>query len=200
VLIVALASAISGGLMPEIAKAVALGERRFDRARLADMLFNAGVFALIGGIIGDQWFKLMGHLFGDGGGWLTVAKKVAADQFVLTPFFNLPIICFCFHLRQVNWKPSVVIASLSPAWYRDRAVVLLIMCWCYWIPMCCLMYTLPTKLVFCFAMFAQAAWSILMVFAANQTKSQSNVERGESSDSGLKAGAHIAPVPAARVA
>jgi hypothetical protein len=59
---------------------------------------------------------------------------------------------------------------LGPRWYLTHVGPLLIPCWCFWIPMVLMVYSMPPPLQFSLFCLALAAWSLLMVFVANDSR------------------------------
>ncbi len=166
--IAVIASIVSGAVAPEIAKVVALRQTTFDRARWIDFVYNAAIFGAFG-LTGDLFYRWMGHLFPPDGTITTIAIKTAIDQFVYSPLITLPSVALVFTCRRLQWNASAILKEIGLHWYLKHVVGLILLCWCYWIPMCMLMYALPASLTFVFAMFAQAAWALLLVFAAGHS-------------------------------
>jgi hypothetical protein len=161
----AAASALSGAIIPEIGKAVALGDVRITRKRIDDVTIHLVLFAGMG-ILADLFYSFLARLIGDEPTVGRIAGKMAIDQLLYSPFLTLPLIALIFTCRRCGWSLFRTAAELSTQWYLRRVVTLLLPCWCFWVPMTALMYSLPPSLTFCFAMFAQGAWCLLMVFVA----------------------------------
>lgn len=175
VMVVIIASAISGAVVPELAKVVALGQTHFDRARLNDLAINGFIFALFG-LTGDAFYTLMGQLFPPDGTLTPIVIKTALDQALYSPTITLPFVALVYTFRRHGWKIKPSLSELGVRWYLTRVLSLAVMCWCYWVPMCMLMYSLPAGLTFVFAMFAQAAWALLLLFAAKHGADPSTPE------------------------
>ena len=168
VLATAVLSIITGALFPELAKIVALRMTTFDRARLSEIAHGSLAFGILG-LVADPFYVLLAHLFpSDGTVWPPLIK-MSIDQFIYSPIWTLPMFAMIFTLRRHGWNIGDVRRELGVEWYIRRVVSLLIICWCYWIPMCLLMYSMPKELTFVFSMCAQAAWGLLLLFAAANT-------------------------------
>jgi hypothetical protein len=161
----AVSTAFAGAILPELAKAIVMGDRQITRKRLRDVGFALTVFAL-NGIITDYQYRGLAWWLGQDNHPATVIKKVLADQFITTPIYGVPYWVFVFSLRVNRYDLLRTIKQISPRWYAHRVLPLLIPAWCYWLPMVSLTYTLPGPLQFCLFCFAVAAWSLLMVFVA----------------------------------
>ena len=163
----AVAGALAGALLPEVAKAVMLADRKVTRQRLRDVGFAVGAFAL-NGIIIDLQYHLLAWMFGNDNHALTVIKKVIVDQLVLTPLYGTPYWIVVYEFRAQRYRLPRLLRQMSPRWYLDRVVPLLVSGWAYWTPMVLLIYVLPGPLQFCLYCFALAAWSLLIVFVATR--------------------------------
>ncbi|HEX8340720.1 MAG TPA: hypothetical protein VF624_07420 [Tepidisphaeraceae bacterium] len=168
-LFAAIAGAVAGAILPEIGKAIALGDTRVTRRRLDDVCVNLALFAALG-LIADLFYALLNRLFGDGPHLGPVVAKVLADQLLYAPFVTLPLVALVFTCRGCGWSPRRTAQQLGRTWYLRRVVTLLIPCWCFWVPMTALMFSLPASLTFLFAMFALAAWGLLMIYIAQYTQ------------------------------
>ncbi len=161
----AIAAAFAGAILPELAKAIMLGDRAITRRRLRDIGFNLAIFA-VNGMIADVQYQAMAHVFGHDAAVSTVIKKVLADQFITTPLYGTPYWLVVFSLRAHRYNPVRTLGEISPAWYIRTVMPLLVSGWVFWIPMVSLIYSLPGPLQFCLFCLALGAWSLLMVFVA----------------------------------
>jgi hypothetical protein len=159
------ATAFAGAILPELAKAIVMGDRQLTRKRMRDVGFALAIFA-VNGIITDFQYRGLAWWLGQDNHPVTVIKKVLADQFITTPIYGVPYWVFVFSLRVNRYDFVRTIGQISPRWYAMRVLPLLIPCWFYWLPMVALIYALPGPLQFCLFCFAVAAWSLLMVFVA----------------------------------
>ncbi len=160
-----LTGALAGGVLPELAKLVALGPAALA-GRAAEIGFNFAFFA-VNGVVIDLLYRGEAHLFGDGAGLRTVAEKVAFDQFVFTPTWSAVIVVL-FLWRQRGFSGAAVRAALGRGFYQGRVLPLLLPNWLFWIPMVSIIYALPGPLQFLMFIPALAAWSLIMVFIADR--------------------------------
>ncbi len=157
--------AIAGGLLPELAKLVALGPRTLA-GRAGEIAFNT-VFFAVNGVVVDLLYSGEAWLFGRGGSPRVVAEKVAFDQFLFTPSW-LVVIVVLFLWRQRGFSWAATRPALTRGFYRQRVVPLLLPDWLFWIPMVSVIYALPVALQFLMFIPALAAWSLIMVFIADR--------------------------------
>jgi len=161
-----LTGALAGGVLPELAKLVALGPAAVA-GRAAEIGFNFAFFA-VNGVVIDLLYRGEAHLFGDGAALRTVAEKVAFDQFVFTPTWSAVIVLlFLWRQRRFSW--AAVRPALRRGFYQERVLPLLLPNWLFWIPMVSIIYALPGPLQFLMFIPALAAWSLIMVFIADRS-------------------------------
>lgn len=165
----AIAVSIAGALLPEVAKVLVLGERRFDAARWSAIGFAVLAFAG-SGIITDLQYRLFGLIIGTGTDAYTVARKVLVDQFITTPIYGVSYWAVVYGWRANGYNIRKTLREITPRWYALRVVPLLIPCWCFWIPMTALIYSLPATLQLSLFSLATAAWSLVMIFVATRPK------------------------------
>jgi hypothetical protein len=160
----ALASAIAGGLLPELATLATLPAERGRPGRIGRLAFTTAFFTVNGAVI-DLFYRLSAHLFGSAASVAVVAQKVAFDQFVFTPLW-LCVIASLFAWHKHGFRIAPTRADLSGGFLRRRLLPLLLPNWCFWMPMTAIIYALPVPLQFLLFVFALAAWSLIMVFIA----------------------------------
>lgn len=163
----ALGAMIAGAILPEIAKALVMGERAFGRARLRTIGFNLLLFAGAGIII-DTQYRMFGLLFGVDSSVATVTKKVLFDQFVTTPLYGNSYWVFLYGWRANRYRIAPTLRQVNWRWYMRRVAPLMLPGWAYWIPMVILTFSLPTGLQFCLWLLALAAWSLIMICLASR--------------------------------
>jgi hypothetical protein len=168
-------AAIAGALLPELAKAIMLNERVIDRQRMRDVGFAMVIFAGAG-VIANYQYQFFAWIFGHDNHASTIIRKMLFDQFITTPIYGVPYYLILYLLRTNRYHVLKTASEITPRWYVTCALPLLIPCWCYWIPMVSLIYTLPGPLQFCLYCFALAAWSLLMVFVATHEAKRAKKE------------------------
>ena len=177
----ALGAVVAGAILPEIAKALVMGEWAFGRERMRTIGFNLALFAGAGIMINAQ-YQAFGMLFGFDSSVATVAKKVLVDQFVTTPLYGNTYWVFLYGWRANRYRIGPTLRQVNWRWYMSRVAPLLLPGWVYWIPMVILTFSLPTGLQFCLWLLALAAWSLIMVFLANRPSREAETRGGELGD------------------
>jgi hypothetical protein len=170
-LLSAVAAAIAGGIVPEIAKAIVPpkshpGETRGHHLTPGDLLFVIIAFA-VNGVVTDLQYRMLGWALGNDAHFLTAVKKMLADQFITTPIYGIVYWAVIYRWKAHRFRILPLLRELGPRWYLTHVGPLLIPCWCFWIPMVLMVYLMPAALQFSLFCLALAAWSLLMVFVAN---------------------------------
>lgn len=163
----ALAGAVAGAILPELAKLATGIDRRPLLTRLHDTVFQFCFFAVSATVV-FYFYQLQTWLFGDRQDLATVAAKVAVDQFLFTTLWATPFGLAMFSLKACGYRLGPTLAALRPSRLVDRVPSLLLPCWAFWLPMTSLVYSLPAELQFVLFSMALAAWSLLMVFIAQR--------------------------------
>lgn len=156
---------IMAGIVPELFKFITGVDRKLDRRRVRDVLFNMAIFSLAGLYI-DLFYRFLGGWLGDSRDVGVVALKVGIDQLIYTPLIGIPWIVICYSFRAVRYSPGRLLGRIGWDWYLREVVPVLIPCWAYWMPMCVLMYLMPPSLTFIYGALASAASATLLVAVA----------------------------------
>lgn len=167
VLFAVIASAIAGAILPELAKLVTGIRGKPLGQRLHDTAFNALFFGFSGFVV-FYFYALQAVMFGDDARLITIAKKVAVDQFIFSIVWAVPYSLFMYSWKNANYNLARTFAELSPRKLIVRVPSMLLPIWAFWIPMVSMIYALPAELQFALFSLALAAWSLLVVFIAGQ--------------------------------
>src|SRR5262249_56774568 len=132
------------GLLPELAKLVTQRGRAPVHGRGGEIAFNIAFFAF-NGVVVDWLYRGEALLFGNGTGPLTVAAKMAFDQFVFTPpWLMLIVTLFIWRRRGFSWAATR--RALRSGFSRAQVLPLLLPDWLFSIPMVCGVYAFPPHL------------------------------------------------------
>ncbi len=164
-LFVILAGACAGGVIPQIAKIVTGKAGRIDRAFWEDSAFAALLFAAIAVQV-DAFYRCQVIFFGAGKDPATLLKKTSLDMFVMAPLLFNPFAMLMLHARQTGFKFEGLRKGFSWWFYRSRVLPTLPVNWAFWIPILLCVYSLPSLLQFPFAQLAEACWSLVFIFIA----------------------------------
>jgi hypothetical protein len=176
-LLSALIAAFAGGIVPELAKAIVppktkSGERINAHLSPGDLAFAFVAFAG-NGVITDLQYRVFGYFLGNDGHFLTAVKKMLVDQFFTTPIYGIVYWAVVYRWKAHHFRVVPLLRELGPRWYLRQVGPLLIPCWCFWIPMVLMIYSMPPALQISLFCLALAAWSLLMVFVASDSSIKS---------------------------
>ncbi|MFT3786862.1 MAG: hypothetical protein QM770_11965 [Tepidisphaeraceae bacterium] len=162
----ALAAAVAGGLLPEIARTL-FGRTKpvTRREQFISIAFELTFFAVIGLIV-DRLYVGLTFLYGGEPSVGTAVKKMLTDQFVFTPLVAIPLTLLAYRWRELGFDGRSLRRELSWDFVARRFLPMALPNWFYWIPMNLLTYGLPTAAQFLLYLGALAAWSLLLVVLA----------------------------------
>ncbi|RYG36160.1 hypothetical protein EON81_10600 [bacterium] len=156
----ALATAFAGFAVPEGVRRLTGGQG----STRADALFQIVFFMIIGVMI-DAFYGLLAVIVGRGTDVGTVATKVLIDQLIASPFLFMPYSALAFAWRDMGFSGT----RFRQEWgieLRRRWAGIVVMGWLFWGPVLSGIYALPAGVQFVMFLCAQAAWSILLVWLA----------------------------------
>jgi len=153
------AAALCGGMLPFLYLRLNPVTRAANPWPL--MAFFA-LFWLWKGVETDLWYRILSALFGDSTGAGTIARKVAADQFVYNPFYAAPLGNLIFAWKDAGFRWAPVWADLRAGrWYYRRVLPVLLTVWALWVPVVCCVYALPPALQIPLFNVVLCFWSLL---------------------------------------
>lgn len=157
------AGMMAGGIIPETAKLLTGGLRRFNRRWLADSAYNAFVYGIVGVQV-DLFYRLQALMFGPNHDLRTLVLKTSVDMGAFSTIVSIPTASWLYAWKRNAFRTRGLAPAGVRAFYVEQVVPGLIPCWCFWIPVLFCTYSMPVNLQLPFSMLAEAAWSILFVF------------------------------------
>jgi len=154
-----LAGAVASGVLPEALKIAAFQRGKFQRDNAVSLVFGILFWGMFGVLV-DAFYRFQGVLFGTGTSFATVASKAALDMLVFTPLVSSPLVTIAYAWKHAGFRSSAI--RLSPAFYRDRIVPVLIPNWALWVPIICVIYAMPPGLQIPIWAVAMAFWTLLL--------------------------------------
>lgn len=161
------AGGVAGGVIPELAKLALRRISRFDRDWAAGAAYNALVYGIVGVQV-DLWYQLLGRVFGTGTGAGTLLVKTAVDMSLFTTVVSIPTAVALYAWRRRGFRIEGWRGAFTRRFYAAEVWPTLIPCWAFWIPVLLCVYAMPADLQFCFAVLAEAAWSMVFVFMVSR--------------------------------
>jgi len=96
----------------------------------------------------DLFYRLQGIFFGHGNDAVTLVKKVAFDQFVMSPLWFVPTYVVALRWVEMGGSWSRTRPTLNREFWLRTCPTVLVTNWLVWIPALALVYTLPSALQF----------------------------------------------------
>jgi hypothetical protein len=112
---------------------------------------RVGLLSLFWGYRGieiDLFYQLQGWLFGTGNDAMTLLKKVAVDQFVMSPIWFVPTVLIAMRWVDMGGSWTRTRASLTRDFWTRTCPAVMVTNWLVWIPTLALVYSLPPALQF----------------------------------------------------
>jgi hypothetical protein len=112
---------------------------------------RVGLLALFWGYRGmeiDLFYQVQGWLFGTGNDAATLIKKVAVDQFVMSPLWFVPTVLIAMRWVDMGGSWARTRASLTREFWMRTCPTVMVTNWLVWIPTLALVYSLPPALQF----------------------------------------------------
>jgi hypothetical protein len=95
----------------------------------------------------EAWYRLQAIIFGPSTHVFTVFLKMLCDQFIYCPLFAVPLTVLGVMFNHSGLKLSPILADIkSGGWYRRTILPTLIANLIIWVPVVCLVYSLPLQL------------------------------------------------------
>lgn len=158
------ASVFSGAILPEACKAL-LRPPGYRPLTLGGWAHIVSLMAVIGLTV-DVFYRQQGRWFVGIEPPLSVAIKIAVDQFAFALFVILPFVVIWFAWKEEGYSVRRTLAVLRPRLFLERIPPIFLPNLMFWVPALIALYTLPTELQFVMWLFINAAWCLVMIFVA----------------------------------
>lgn len=96
----------------------------------------------------DLFYRLQGIIFGQGNDAATLVKKVAFDQFVMSPLWFVPTYVVALRWVEMGGSWPRTRPTLNREFWLRTCPTVLVTNWLVWIPALALVYSLPAALQF----------------------------------------------------
>lgn len=156
-----IAGIIGGAIVPEVFKILTMREEKLDAHRLKELFFTSFYFGFMSALC-DALYRLLDVIWGTEVTLSNAILKMMSDQFVFTPTLGTMVAAIYFPLYRSRWNFRKVLGGFGWNWYLKNVLPILLPAWCYWIPMCLLMYSMPSLLQVPFSVCATAAWGLMV--------------------------------------
>ena len=122
--------------------------------------FAQGVWGGLSGVVYDFFYRWQCAWFGNGIDFATLLKKLAVDQFVITPFVVAPLNVFVFFWISREFSARWFKAEFPRPFLSRALLPNLVTNWCVWIPVVLAIYAFPLALQVQVSGFACAFWAL----------------------------------------
>ena len=137
--------------------------------------FAQGVWGGLSGIVYDIFYRWQSARFGSGIDFATLLKKLAVDQFVITPLVIAPLNVLVFFWISRGFS-FAHFRSEFPRPFLTRALLPnLVTNWCVWIPVVLAIYAFPLALQVQVSGFACAFWALTCLQIGRRSSSVRSV-------------------------
>lgn len=170
----AVATGIFGGLIPFLWR-LARGRKR--GVRLWNVpAWSAGLFLTLfwayKGVEIDFFYRLQATVFGNGSGPSTIIPKVLVDQFLYNPLWAGLIQLLAYWWLEQAFRPAALTDRALWGSIGPRLVTVLISTWGVWIPMVCIIYSMPAELQVPLFNIALCFWSLMLASITAEKKKE----------------------------
>ncbi|QTN33083.1 hypothetical protein HZ994_12410 [Akkermansiaceae bacterium] len=163
----AIASVIAGALIPETMRVLVLQKGRALRANAANLVFTIPFWCMMGLIV-DAFYRGQALVFGAQPSFRVVAAKALVDQLLYAPFVSVPLTCWLYDWKNSGYRLHGLRRFFSAAYCRDVMVPVLFANWSVWIPVVCILYSLPSLLQIPLFALAVSLWVIIYTWISEQ--------------------------------
>jgi hypothetical protein len=139
----AVATGFFGAVLP-VSILLILGRMRGDRLMLR--IFFILIYWIWKGIEVDLLYRGQSIIFGDNAHLLTIAKKVAVDQFVYNPLWAAPCNSLYYMWIDAGCSFRKMRSRVNKSYFTHTLPIVLVSTWTVWIPSVAIVYSLPQQL------------------------------------------------------
>ncbi len=118
----------------------------------------------------DLFYRFQGWLFGHGNDLGTLLKKVALDQFVMSPVWFVPTYLMALRFADHGGSLSSTRSSLNREFWLHTCPAVLVANWLIWMPALALIYSLPDTLQFPLFSVVMCFFILMVTLMARQTQ------------------------------
>jgi len=174
----AVAGALAGGVFPEILTIVVFQHGKVTTDNGKNLMF-AMLFWALDGMVVDALYRTQALIFGGGGDFFTIVKKVSLDMGIFTPLVSTPMGMAFYEWKHQDYKSAGLSRVLTLKFYKNKSVPALIACWGVWIPLVTIVYSLPTPLQFPMFSLGLTFWVMLFSYITVMQKKKNTLPISE---------------------
>lgn len=163
----AIAAVVAGAVIPEVMRVIVVQRGRVRLTNFSALLFTAPFWCMMGVIV-DAFYRGQAVVFGSEPSFHVVAAKVLVDQLLYSPLVASPLTCWLYDWKNSGYRFSEVPKFFTLTYYREVIVPVVFANWGVWIPIVCILYSLPTLLQVPLFALALSLWVILYTWISEQ--------------------------------
>lgn len=156
----ALNAILAGAVIPEILRVLVFQQSRIRRANFSNLLFTVPFWCFMGVVV-DFFYQQQAIWFGAEATVATVLKKTLVDQFVYNPLFAAPVTAWLYDWKNAGYRLSGISRFFTVGYYQKTIMATLFATWGVWIPIVCILYSLPSLLQIPLFGLALSLWVML---------------------------------------
>lgn len=163
----AVAALIAGAVIPEMMRIIVNQKGKIRRSNFTDLLFTAPFWCMMGLLV-DALYRGQAMVFGSEASLRVVAAKVFVDQVFYSPLVASPLTCWLYDWKNSGYRMAVVARFFTAIYCRNVIVPVIFANWGVWIPVVCILYSLPSLLQVPLFALALSLWVVLYTWISEQ--------------------------------
>ena len=159
-----LGTSFGSAILPELLRPILPGSANSEKEAPGPgsrLLFGIPFWGLIGMQV-DLFYRLQYLLFGPSTSIPVIVKKVLVDAFIYCPLLAIPQVVCIFLWRDHGFTLNGFKGHAPISFYALKIFPVLMANWMVWIPLICIIYSLPPALGIPFFIVAQSFWVMVL--------------------------------------
>ena len=161
---------VAGAVIPEILRILVFQKGRVRAVNFGNLLFSAPFWGIMGMVV-DLLYRCQAGWFGAEANFPVVVKKVLVDQFLYNPLYAAPVTAWLYDWKNRGFPMRGCGGFFTLRYYKDVVLPTLVATWGVWIPIVCILYSLPSLLQIPLFGLALSLWVILYTWMSEQRHS-----------------------------
>jgi hypothetical protein len=158
---------IAGAFIPELLRIVVFQKGRIGQDNFANLVFTIPFWCFMGVVV-DAFYRMQAGWFGAEANFSVVMRKVLVDQFLYNPLFAAPFTAMMYDWKNQGFGTRGIGRFFTRSYYRDTVVPTLFATWGVWIPVVCMLYSLPSLLQIPLFGLALSLWVMLYTWMSEK--------------------------------
>lgn len=164
----AIATSIFGGVIPFLWRRFRYRGDGFENSLAAGIFMS--LFWAWKGVEIDLLYSAQALVFGSGSSASVLIPKVLVDQFLYNPLWAAGMQIIAYWMVEQRLRPSALVDRRLWGSMFWRIVTVMISTWAVWIPMVCIIYSMPANLQVPLFNIALCFWSLMLASLTKEKK------------------------------